>query len=285
MATPLEPLFDPSLVAFGAAASPFARLVAAQYLGEEFLGFAFALIWICWAWINYSWCSSAYDTDDWFYRITTMVQMIGVIVLARVAQWLRVSEKDPAGRRTAPAYLCWVSIAQVGRVVLAIVALGEGIFGTVTTVSAIVERQSWSAQSIIVIIEGVGLTFGMWWAYFILPSGPLLALRLSERSVWGYSHILVYAAIAAMGAGLHVAAHVIRGETTIGTLGGILAVSIYSMIPFARCGYFLEEWDSLHLWLMIGMITALAIVVGFETSGHRHQTAALERLEAESTSS
>jgi low temperature requirement protein LtrA len=395
VATPLELLFDLSfVVAFGAAASQFAHLVAAQHLGEGLLGFAFAMISICWAWINFSWFSSAYDTDDWFYRITTMVQMIGVIVLALglpslfhsleggahidsrvvvagyvvmrvalVAQWLRVSVQDPARCRTALTYVRWVSVAQVGWVIiaiidlalvptvalasvfliieftgpviaerrvggtpwhphhiaeryglLAIVALGEGVFGTVTTVSAIVERQSWSAESIIVIVAGVGLTFGMWWAYFILPSGTLLARRRSKRFVWGYSHILVYASIAAMGAGLHVAAYVIQGETEVGTLGAILAVSvpvaIYSMTLFALYGYLLEVWDSLHLWLMIGTILVLAIavglaaagaslglcliivtlapavvVVGFETSGHRHQAAALERLEAQSTSS
>ncbi|TWH27444.1 low temperature requirement protein A [Isoptericola variabilis] len=37
---------------------------------------------IVWAWINFSWFASAFDTDDWFYRVTTMVQMIGVVVLA-----------------------------------------------------------------------------------------------------------------------------------------------------------------------------------------------------------
>ena len=35
-----------------------------------------------WAWINFSWFASAYDTDDWVYRLTTMVQMVGVIILA-----------------------------------------------------------------------------------------------------------------------------------------------------------------------------------------------------------
>ena len=37
---------------------------------------------IAWAWINYTWFASAYDNDDVFFRVATMVQMIGVIVLA-----------------------------------------------------------------------------------------------------------------------------------------------------------------------------------------------------------
>ena len=37
---------------------------------------------ISWAWINFSWFASAYDTDDWLFRLLTMVQMVGVLILA-----------------------------------------------------------------------------------------------------------------------------------------------------------------------------------------------------------
>ncbi|WP_035880222.1 low temperature requirement protein A, partial [Cryobacterium sp. MLB-32] len=363
-----------------------------QHLAEALLGFGFAMVAICWAWINFSWFSSAYDTDDWFYRISTMVQMVGVIVLAlglpalfqsldegvhvdsrlvvagyvvmrvaSIAQWLRVWVQDPSGRRTALTYVRWVSLAQVGWIILAIIdlplvptvvlsvvlfiveftgpvfaergtrgtpwhphhiaerygllviiALGEGVFGTVTTVSAIIERESWSAETVIVIVAGIGLTFGMWWMYFLLPSGILLAHRRGKRFVWGYGHILVYSSIAAMGAGLHVVAYVIEGESPIGTLGAVLAVAIpvaiYSFTLFALYQYLLEEWDSLHLGLIVAALLVLAIaaglaavgaslgicliivtlspvvvVVGFETVGHRHQAAVLERLDASTT--
>ena len=36
------------------------------------VGFGFASFAICWAWINFSWFSSAYDTDDWVFRLVTM---------------------------------------------------------------------------------------------------------------------------------------------------------------------------------------------------------------------
>ena len=32
--------------------------------------------------MNFTWFASAFDTDDWFFRLTTMVQMVGVVVLA-----------------------------------------------------------------------------------------------------------------------------------------------------------------------------------------------------------
>ena len=387
-ATPLELLFDLSfVVAFGVASSQFAHLLAIGHLGEGLLGFGFAMFSICWAWINFSWFASAYDTDDWLYRVTTMVQMVGVIVLAlglptlfhsieegghidngimvigyvimRVAlivQWLRAANGDPQRRRVALAYVGFVAAAQVGWVALAvlhldlvptlvgasvlflvelggpvvaervgpgtpwhphhiaeryalltIIALGEGVFGTVATVSAIIERQSWSVDAVVVIAAGIGLTFGLWWIYFMLPSGRLLALRPDRALRWGYGHILVFASIAAVGAGLHVAAYEIEGESTIGISGSVLAVAIpvalFIAVAFTIYSDLVGEVDPFHVWPVAGSITVLVVavalsmagvglaicllvitaapavvVVAYETVGWRHQTAALQRV-------
>ena len=103
---------------------------------------------ICLAWINYSWLASAYDTDDVFFRVATMMQMLGVLVLAlglpdafesidegehldngvmvagyvimrvaTIALWLRIARHDPAHRRSALTYAVVVGAIQVGWVV------------------------------------------------------------------------------------------------------------------------------------------------------------------------
>ena len=46
---------------------------------------------------------------------------------------------------------------------LAIIALGEGVIGTVASLSAVVETQGWSRDAALVAVSGTGLTFGMWW--------------------------------------------------------------------------------------------------------------------------
>ena len=82
-ATPLELLFDLTFAtSFGLAASEAASVLAGGHVITGLVGFGFASFAICWAWINFSWFSSAYDIDDWLFRIVTMVQMIGVLVLA-----------------------------------------------------------------------------------------------------------------------------------------------------------------------------------------------------------
>ena len=145
-ATPLELLFDLTfVVAFGIAADELAHYLAEDHVRPALVGFAFATFAITWAWINFSWFASAYDTDDWLYRLTTMVQMVGVIVLAlglprdvqldrrgrdvdnrvmvagyvvmRVAmvfQWVRAARQDPPRRAACLTYMTFIGVAQVG---------------------------------------------------------------------------------------------------------------------------------------------------------------------------
>ncbi|HEY9303707.1 MAG TPA: low temperature requirement protein A, partial [Mycobacterium sp.] len=151
-ATPLELLFDLTFViAFGVAASQFAHALAVGHLGAGLAGFSFATFAVSWAWINFSWFASAYDTDDWVYRLTTMLQMVGVLVLAlgipqvfssiadgrtvnnralvagyvvmRVAmviQWLRAARQDPDRRSACLTYASAITVAQVGWIAVAI---------------------------------------------------------------------------------------------------------------------------------------------------------------------
>jgi low temperature requirement protein LtrA len=80
VATPLELLFDLTFAtSFGLAAFEVASVLADGHVSAGLIGFGFA---ICWAWINFSWFGSAYDTDDWVFRLVTMVQVVGVLVLA-----------------------------------------------------------------------------------------------------------------------------------------------------------------------------------------------------------
>src|SRR3984893_10421225 len=149
-ATPLESLFDLTFAAsFSLAASDLASVLAAAHYRAGLVGFAFASFAICWAWINFSWFSSAYDTDDWAFRLAAMVQMIRGLVLAaglprmfasiersghidnsmmvigyvimRVAlvfQWVRAAKDDSARRRVCLIYAATISIAQIGWVAL-----------------------------------------------------------------------------------------------------------------------------------------------------------------------
>ncbi|WP_040164356.1 low temperature requirement protein A [Microbacterium gorillae] len=150
VASPLELIFDLVFAAaFGVLGAQLAAGIAAGHGGSAAGAFAFGGVAIVWAWINYSWFASAFDTDDWLFRLLTMVQMSGVIVLAiglpqmfasvehggafanqtmvagyivmrvaLVAQWLRAA-RAPKYRKVARTYALAVLIAQIGWTVLA----------------------------------------------------------------------------------------------------------------------------------------------------------------------
>ncbi|GAA5039655.1 low temperature requirement protein A [Microbacterium fluvii] len=157
-ATPLELLFDLTfVVAFSQVSTQTAHYLEIGDLTTAFGGFAFTIFGATWAWINYSWLASAYDNDDVFFRLATLVEMIGVIVfalgvppafhsiaegehldnaliiagyvvmrIAGVALWLRAARHDPAHRATCLAYAKNIVIAQVLWIALVIIDLPIG---------------------------------------------------------------------------------------------------------------------------------------------------------------
>jgi low temperature requirement protein LtrA len=388
VATPLELLYDLTIVvAFGTAADELAHFIAEDHVGAGVVGFAVAAFAVSWAWINYSWFASAYDTDDWVFRLATMVQMVGVIVLslglpqmfasidhggtldngvvvagyvimrvALVFLWWQVSRHDPGRARTAHAYMTMVGVAQIGWVVLAIVGLsvgaalalagaliafemvgpfiaerrgatpwhphhiaerygllliitlGEVIIGTVAALNAVVHGEAgWTVDAALLAVAGVGLTFGCWWMYFAVPWAEPLVRHRELGFRFGYGHLLVFGSLAAMGAGLHVAAFALEDEAKIGTTGTVLSVAIpvaiYVAVFYALYTVLMRARDPFHLGLIAGTFAVLVLsvllaavgvdmaiclivlalapvvtIVGYETLGHRHMADALEQL-------
>ncbi|MFG1932563.1 low temperature requirement protein A [Mycobacterium sp. NPDC048908] len=387
VATPLELLFDLTfVVGFGIAASEFAHMLAEGHVGAGLLGFSFATFAICWAWINFAWFASAYDTDDWIYRLMTMLQMVGVIVLALglpqmyasiehgghvanevmvagyvimrialVAQWLRAAKQDPTRRSACLTYATAVTIAQIGWAaaifihtslpatfavvvvligiemlgpllaevrmagtpwhahhiterysLLTIIALGESVVGTVATVSAAVSAQGWSYDAIFVAVAGIGLTFGMWWTYFVAPQADLLHAHRERSFFFGYFHIVTFGSIVATGAGLHAAAYYIEHRSELGSVATVLSVAvpvgIYTLSVYALYARLARTVDPFHVLLLvltagvlggavwlaasgISMANCLLVVtlapmvtvVGYETLGHRHAADVIAR--------
>jgi low temperature requirement protein LtrA len=140
----LELLVDLTfVVAVSFATARLAHSLADGPGAAEIVAFLEVFFAIWWAWMNFTWFASAYDTDDVPYRLLTLVQMAGVLVLAGgvapaatdadyravtigylimrtglVAQWLRAGAEagadDRAGRATARRYAAGIAGAQVG---------------------------------------------------------------------------------------------------------------------------------------------------------------------------
>jgi low temperature requirement protein LtrA len=299
-ATPLELLFDLTfVVAVALLAAELAHGVADDHVAEALPSFLMVFFAIWWAWMNFTWFASAYDTDDVVYRLLTMTQMGGVLVLAAgvpaafddrdfavvtygyvimrlamLAQWLRAARADPARRGASLRYVAGTGAVQVGWLLRLLLPSSWGLVGFVVLVLAELSVPYWaerrhgttwhphhiaeryglftiimlgecvlaattavqatftgSGADLDLVLVGVGalvMLFMLWWLYFLQPAGPALERRRELSFLWGYGHFGVFAALAALGAGLEVAAealaHPIAASPTL--VAGAVAVPV-----------------------------------------------------------
>jgi low temperature requirement protein LtrA len=314
-ATPLELLFDLCfVVAVAQAADRLHHALVQGHVAHGVVSYVSVFFAIWWAWMNFTWFASAYDTDDVPYRLLTLLQIGGVLLLAAgvadgfdrqdftvvtvgyvlmrvamVTQWLRVAHDHPAGRRTALRYATGIAVLQLGWIALlalplswrgpgflllaagelavpvwaersgqptgwhpghiaeryglfTLIVLGECVVAATTAVQAAVGTGGLSPSLVVVAAGGLVLLFALWWSYFDRPAAE--GLRTSPRSAfaWGYWHLLVFASLAAVGAGLQVAAE------TVDRHGGLSgrAASLTLAVPVAL---FLVVLGLLHSWV------------------------------------
>ncbi len=129
---------------------------------------------------------------------------------------------------------------------LAMIALGEGVYGAVAMTNAIVELHGWSLEPILIATACVGLAFGCWWIYFLNPFGALLKKRRERAYIWGIFHILIFASIVAMGAGLQVAGKYVEGISKLSS-GETLAVTAIP-VAFYISSVFIINYLSFLKW-------------------------------------
>jgi low temperature requirement protein LtrA len=187
---------------------------------------------------------------------------------------------------------------------LAIIALGEGVVGTVASLSAVIGAQGWSFDAIFVAVAGIGLTFGMWWTYFVAPQSDLLHAHRELSFRFGYLHIVVFGAIVATGAGLHAAANYIEHHSELGSVETVLSVALpvaaYIASVYVLYTMLVRAFDTFHVLLIVLTAVVLAgavllanagvsmticllvvtlapmvTVVGYEVLGHRHAAEAI----------
>jgi low temperature requirement protein LtrA len=297
--TPLELLFDLTfVVAVGRLAAELARSTEAGQLAGHLSVYLMVFFAIWWAWVNFTWFASAFDTDDVGYRLLTLLQMAGVLVLAAsvpaafeqqeftgvvvgyvimrvalVAQWSRAARQDREHRRTALRYALGVLAVQllwIGRLALphglalasflilaaadmavpwwaertgvtswhpqhiaeryglfTLIVLGECVLAASNAL-----QDAHDAHAAVLPLVAVGasaliLLFALWWLYFLRdPAEGLGKLRNRTSFRWGYGHYGIFASLAALGAGIQVAASAVSRHLQAASLTVAAAVAV-----------------------------------------------------------
>jgi low temperature requirement protein LtrA len=172
-ATVLELFFDLCfVVAVAQAASTLHHQIAEDHVGDGVVGYATVFFAIWWAWMNFTWFASAYDTDDVPYRVTTLVQIAGALILAAgvpdamdgsdftvitigyvvmrlamVTQWLRAAAADPPHRRSSLRFAAGIVALQVGWVLRLALPEGLGMVSFLALVAAELAIPIWAERA------------------------------------------------------------------------------------------------------------------------------------------
>jgi low temperature requirement protein LtrA len=172
-ATPLELFFDLTfVVAVAQASSGLHHGLVEGHAGDVLIAFPLVFFGIWWAWMNFTWFASAYDTDDAVYRLSVLVLLTGVLVvaagvpralsdhdfgvatfgyvimrLALVGQWLRAAASHPDGRRSALRYAIGLTAVQAAWVARLGLHDGAGLAGFVVLVAVELAIPYWAESA------------------------------------------------------------------------------------------------------------------------------------------
>ena len=139
VASSLELFFDlVFVVAVSIAALEFRTTSSDGRVSDALTHYLVLFFAIWWAWMNSTWFATSFATDDWLYRVLTILQMAGVLVLAAgvqpafedsdftitvvgyvvmrvamIAQWLRAARGAGPHRRTTVVYALGIAVVQV----------------------------------------------------------------------------------------------------------------------------------------------------------------------------
>jgi low temperature requirement protein LtrA len=160
----------------------------------------------------------------WFVRLTLPEGAAFVGFLVLVAAELAV---PVWAERAADAPVFHAGHIEERYGLFTIIVLGESVLSASTGFQAALDEGGLTADLAAVGVGGLVLAFTAWWLYFDHP-GHIRPHR--DRSFrWGYAHVLIFAALAAMGAGLQVATQAVtgHGEPRIAALAVAVPVAAY----------------------------------------------------------
>jgi low temperature requirement protein LtrA len=140
-----------------------------------------------------------------------------------------------------------------------IIVLGEVVAAIATAVEdALGDRQA-SPSLVTAAIAGLLLVFALWWSYFKHSATEEIRGSLRWTFVWAFGHYLIFAAVAALGAGLQVVIETLTHSTRVGPAFAAFAVAIPVATYIVVLGLLTaRKTESVAGWLT--MLTAVLVV-------------------------
>jgi len=145
---------------------------------------------------------------------------------------------------------------------MTIIVLGEVLLSTTGAIGVILDGGTLSGQLIMTVIGGLLIVFCLWWFYFKHSHAQQLEEDGTRPAfVWGYGHYLLYAAIAAVGAGLGVCIDVLEHVAHVSSRAATLSLGVPVAVALVLMGFLhardVASWE----WAVRAGGTAGAVLI------------------------
>ncbi|MCW2529484.1 MAG: low temperature requirement protein [Pseudonocardiales bacterium] len=107
-----------------------------------------------------------------------------------------------------------------------IILLGECVTQAANAMQVAYGESGVSVKLVVTSALGLILLFALWWLYFVVPQGEGLRARPDLSFAWGYGHLILFASLAAVAAGLEVALESLTHHLEISAVAVALTVAV-----------------------------------------------------------
>jgi len=113
---------------------------------------------------------------------------------------------------------------------------------------------------------GLLLVFGLWWSYFKHPAAVGQGEGATVPFLWGYGHYVIFAAGAAMGAGLEVAVDTTLEELPLSAPVTALTVAVPVVAYLAAAGVLHARPGTVRVWTPFAVFALILVAIALSAS-------------------
>lgn len=145
---------------------------------------------------------------------------------------------------------------------LFLIVLGESILSATNAIENGVHEVGVTADLVMIVLGSAALVFCLWWRYFDFPVDDALREDPTKVMVWGFGHYLVFASIAALGAGIELVVDRLGSATELSKVQVIASVVVPTVV-FVLVTSFLHRSTGTAVGATIGRsLTIAALIAG-----------------------
>jgi low temperature requirement protein LtrA len=147
-----------------------------------------------------------------------------------------------------------------------IIVLGECMLATSAALQAAVVTGGVTGDLLLIAAGGLLLVFGLWWSYFKHAASIGQGEGAIAPFLWGYGHYVIFAAVAAMGAGLAVAVDTTLEALPLSAAMTALTVAVPVVAFLAAAGVLHARPATIRVWTPFAVFAPIVLVAALSAA-------------------